>query len=276
MSIQTGPEDEIEEEGGELLLETEVDDSAADDDGDISLDEETVISLEGEEANDVEETPVIKHLRTQLREKSRRVRELETATQTAKPKVEIGPEPTLEDCDYDGDLFKQRLEAHFRAKTQIEKDEADAKASAAQAEAAWQATLAKYEQAKAKLAVPGKEEAEEEALSKLSKIQQAIIVKHPQNAAIMIALGKYPKRLAAVSAINDNVDFTYAIGDMARELKVTARRKAPEPEGIARGSAPLSGATAQRDKQRNAILDKMAKGGDVTKLRAQLRQLDAR
>jgi hypothetical protein len=257
----------------ELLLETEAPED------ELAEDDESVITL-GEEAEEVEEeTPVIKQLRQKIREQSRRLREVEQTATTAKPKAGIGPEPTMEDedVDWDQDKFKTKLANWIKSKADNERAEADAKAAAEKQNAAWNAQLATYEQNKAKLMVTGKEEAEEEALAKLSQIQQSIIVKHPNNAAIMIALGKYPKKLDAVSAIADPVDFTYAIGDIGRELKVTARRKAPEPDAAIRGDAPLSGGTATAtEKKRNAILDKMTQGGDVSKYRAQLRAIDAR
>lgn len=265
-----------EEETEELLLETEaLEEEVAQDEPDS---EESIVTF-GDEPEDVEEeTPLIKKLRATIRENKRKLRQFEQGSVPAKAKIELGPEPTFEDpdVDYDPDKLKAKLVKWMSDKAEIERAEREEAEARQRADATWQTELASYEKKKAMLAIADKEEAEEEAISKLSQIQQAIIVKHENGAAIMVALGKYPKKLSAVSAVEDPVKFAYAISDIGRELKVIARKKAPEPDAPLRSDAPLSGAQGARDKQRNAILDKMAQGGDVTKLRAQLKALDSR
>lgn len=258
----------------ELLLETEEgdEDTEQDDGGEDEVD----LELEGEDApSEADDTPVIRTLRKQLREEKRRNRELSTQP-PQQAKIEVGPKPTMEDpdVDWDQDKFAEKMTGWLQSKHNAEQQQKAEEERAANTNKAWTAQLNKYEQAKARLMVPGKDELEEEALSKLSQVQQAIIVKHPRNAEIMMALGKYPKRLNAISAVSDPVDFTYAVSDMARELKVTARRKAPEPEGIVRGGGQLSMTPASKKLEQ---LEKEAeRTGDRTKIREYRQALKAK
>jgi hypothetical protein len=266
------PENE-QDEAEELLLEEEAADEVdgADPDAD-----ETLIVLEGEDADEAEEeTPAIKRMRERIKELNRENRQLRGSATAPAPQIELGPEPTMEDddVDWDQEKFKAKLSKWIADKAKHERQQEEAQTQAKKANEAWEAQLAAYERKKAALSVPGKEELEEEALSKLSQIKQAIIVKHPNNAAIMIALGKYPKKLAAVAAIEDPVDFAYAIADIGRELKVTARRKAPEPEGIVKGDARVA---VGNESKRLAQLEREAeRTGDRTQLLRFKKQMKA-
>lgn len=263
----------IDDQGEELLLETEVEEEELnlDDGNDGSVD----LIIDGEEVEEVEETPAIKQMRERIRELNRENRQLRGAPAPVS-KIEVGPEPTLEDPDVDYDTAKlvAKVKKWTALKLEAERQEQDELHRAENANKAWQTQLQKYEQNKAKLVLPGKDELEEEALSKLSQVQQAIIVKHPRNAEIMIALGKYPKRLAALSSVSDPVDFTFAVSDMARELKVSTKRKAPEPEGVIRGGASIS--MASGNKKLEALEKEADRTGDRTKLVAFKREMKSR
>lgn len=268
-NIDEGNQDE------ELLLETEVDET--DDGGEAAdLDDDSVdLVLEGEEVEQVEETPAIRRLRERVRELNRENRQLRGAPVQV-PKIEVGPMPTLEDpdVDWDSEKLSKKMEAWAERSVEAKRQQREDLERAENANKAWQVQLQKYEQNKAKLTVPGKDELEEEALSKLSQVQQAIIVKHPRNAEIILALGKYPKRLAALSGVSDPVDFTYAVSDLGRELKVSSKRRAPEPEGIVRGGGQISMMTG--NKKLDQLEKEADRTGDRTKLVAYKRELKSK
>jgi hypothetical protein len=94
------PGDEPEEQRGE------------DDDPDPNVNDEadeTVVAFEGEEPEAEPENSTVRQMRQALREKDKRIKELE---QSSAPKpIEVGEKPTLAGCDYDEDKFAEELEA---------------------------------------------------------------------------------------------------------------------------------------------------------------------
>lgn len=267
-----------EEEAEELILETEDEEledeeSESDDeqDDDSSVDEDAdEVSFADEAEEEVDETPLVKRLRTELRA---RTKELNEARRPASPAViEVGEKPTLEGCDWDADRYEEEFEAWKDRKAKAEEAESTASAEAEKAQKEWHTKIAAYERGKADLRVPGKAEAEAEALASLSQHQQAVIVKYADNpAALIIALGKSPKKLETVAAMNDLGQFTFTIAKLEKELKV-GKKKAPEPEGIVRGAAPLSHTA---DKRLEKLEREAARTGDrseVIRYKAELKK----
>lgn len=260
-----------EEETEELVLETEDDEQAEeefrragmpegdeDQDADASDDEDAdEVAFADEAEEEVEETPLVKRLRSQLRERTKEVNQLRRPAAPAV--IEVGEKPTLEGCDYDPDRFEEELESWKDRKAKAEAAETTASAEAEKAQKEWHTKIAAYERGKADLRVPGKAEAEAEALASLSQHQQAVIVKYAENpAALIIALGKSPKKLETLSAMNDLGQFTFTVAKLEKELKV-GKKKAPEPEGIVRGAAPLSNVG---DKRLEKLEREAARTGD--------------
>lgn len=253
-----------EEETDELILETEDEELEGDEpegddeqDDDSSDDDADEVSFADETEEEVDETPLVKRLRTELRARTKQLNEaLRPAAATV---VEIGEKPTLEGCDYDTERFEEELEAWKDRKAAASTAEATANAEAEKAQKEWHTKIAAYERTKAELRVPGKAEAEAEALASLSQHQQAVIVKYAENpAALIIALGKSPKKLETLSAMNDLGQFTFTVAKLEKELKV-GKKKAPEPEGIVRGAAPLSNVS---DKRLEKLEREAARTGD--------------
>lgn len=229
-------------------------------------------SFEGEQeeppAQAERETSLVKHLRQQLKEKDKLLRQASPVQ-----KIDVGKKPDLwEDCEGDPDKFEAELLAYNKrvADAKAQSDEAE-KANAASREI-FAADHAEYQQQKAKL--PNFEVAEAAIESSLSEVQQSVLILAAKNKAALIqALSKSPARLAELAKIQHPVKLAVAIAEMERGLKVQVRRKGVEPEERMRGTASMS--ADARTKKRNAIIDKMGKGGDITALRAELRALDA-
>src|SRR5205814_1130297 len=91
------------------------DTDATDPDDDGEGEEETVIGFADETDDEDEDedsdggNSVIRNLRAQLKEKTKRLRELETAAPTP-AKIEVGPKPTLADCNYDEEAYEEQLD----------------------------------------------------------------------------------------------------------------------------------------------------------------------
>lgn len=266
------------EEDEELILETEDelegdepegDDEQGDDD-DASDEEADEVSFADEAEEEVEETPLVKRLRSELRARTKEVNQLRRPAAPAV--IEVGEKPTLEGCEWDADKYEAELDEWKDRKAQADKAAADAEAETAKAQKEWRTKIASYESKKAELRVPGKAEAEAEALAALSQPQQAVIVKYADNpAALIIALGKSPKKLESLSAMNDLAQFTFTVAKLEKELKV-GKKKAPEPEGIVRGAAPLSNVGDRRLEKLEREAARTRDRSEVIRYKAELKR----
>lgn len=263
-----GEEPEIEE------TDTDAETDGADNDQDDSDEEETLITFGDEEAapaSGERDSGLVKHLREQLREAKREAAE---ARKSQSPqKIEVGNRPTLEACDYDDQRFEAELDAWKDRKAQAEQSDAEVERQREEANKAWQADVQRYASDRAALGFADVEEVEAEVSSVLDQTQQAVIVKVADSPAkIFYALGKHPGRLTELSKITDPLKLAAAVAKLEGTLKVTKRRKAPEPEQIVRGA----GSTAVgKDKTLERLEADAGRTGDRTKLIAYRKKLNA-
>ena len=218
----------------------------------------------GDEAAPASEsdTPLIKHLRTQLREKSKELEEVRKSAPSQQ--IEVGEKPTLAGCDYDEEAFELEHDAWKERKRQAEAAQANAGKAQREANEAWERELQGYRDKRAALKFADVEEVESTATSALNQVKQAVIVKVAENPALVLySLGKHPTRLAELSSITDPLKMAAAVAKLEGALKVTSRRKAPEPEEIARGSASVARGS---DKQLEKLEKEAERTGDRTKL----------
>jgi hypothetical protein len=272
------------EPGEELLLDDEIEGEKpeveeAEEQAETEADaDETVISFgdEAAPASDDDAAPEwVRDVRKRNRELERENAALKKA-QASPVKIEMGPRPTLESCEYDEDRFADATETWLKQKAEAGQAETQALKAAENAQAAWQAEVAEYGQRKAKLERPDFDEVEDEVTSRLNHVQQAIIVKgknHFDPAAMIYALGKNPQKLASLAAIEDPVEFAFVVAKLGGQLKVSTRRKAPEPEGTLRGSASLSAST---DAHLARLEREAERTGDRTKIVQYRRSLKAK
>lgn len=230
--------------------------------------EEVTIAIEGEaEAPEVVEAPGwVKELRRQNREKDKRLREYEEKLKAyEQPKQEVlGPKPTLEACEYDADVFEQKLTEWHEKKRAIAEAEAAKQTEHQKALSAYQDRLQAYETRKKAVKLPNYEDAEDTVRATLSPIQQSIIVKHagaPEN--VVYVLGNNPARIEQLKAIQDPIEFALAIKDLESKLTVTKKPQKPAPESIVKpGQAPVSGA----DTKLEALRKQAEATGDYTEV----------
>lgn len=230
-------------------------------------DDELIIELEGE-PEAVDETPLVKQLRQQIKESHRKL-----AERSREPEAEIvvGEYPELEDFDWDADKHRAAVldwtKRDHAAKAQQSQRETAQKAQAND----FQELQIKYRSSAAALLVRPEQfqEADEAVRSALPEQVQIALAKYCDNPAkVVLALHKYPARLAAITAEPDPLKQLFAIRDLERNLKVTTRRAAPPPEveTIQRGSAQISIPNA--DKEADRLLAKAQKTGNMDEYRA--------
>lgn len=237
-------------------------------------DEDEFIAFEDEEspASGDADTGLVKHLRAQLKEQRR---ELEVLRRTSpQPQViEVGEEPTMESCDFDEEAFKNALFAWKERKAKAEAQAQEAEQAAKQANEAWAEEVRGYHRQKAALKFADVQEAEDTVLATLGDIQQRVIVKAASNPAMVIyALGKHPAKLAEISKITDPIKLAVAVSKLEGKMSVKKRGGPPEPERIARGSAPVAQAS---DKHLERLEKEADRTGDRSKLVAYKAKLKA-
>jgi len=224
-------------------------------------DGELQIEIEGEE--EPEETPLIKKLRTELRESQKR--EAEARKAVAPAEIVVGKEPDLwDDCEGDPDKYKAELLAWTKRSEQAEQQK---RAQAEQGQISQQAFArahAIYEAKKTTLGVKDFKESEDAVCAALPQVIQSAIVQYAQDPAKLVyALGRHPAKLAEIAAETDPVRQILMLHDL--EKKVVAKRKSPPPpeaDTIQRGSAPIMGS----DKTLERLEKEAARTGDRTKL----------
>lgn len=265
----------LEDEQDDTTLELNEDDIVAEtpdngaDDAPDTDDEEVVVGfgddIETEQASD---SDLVKQLRRQLRD----ARKTPAAT-TTEAEIEIpvlGPEPTLESCEYDEDRLREETRAWVRKEAEIERLKEAATRKQESAKQQWQATWDDFATKRDALQARDFEDAETTVVTTLTKEQQLIIVGGCENSAAMIlALGRSPTKLNEIANVKDPLKFAVALGKLEKDLKVS-RRKPPQPDTPTRGSAPLS---ANSDKELEKLEAEADRTGDRTKVIAYNRRL---
>lgn len=257
---QEEPQDDDDQEQDDASQDS------ADDSGDD--DDDMVVTIGDDDAEPGEEpSDLVKHLRNELKEARKREKALSEAARPAPQAIDPGPRPTLAAHDYDEEAFEAALDTWKDAKAGVTTAERDAAAARARADTEWQATLATYATKKAALARPDMQDAEDTVVAEIDTVRQAIIARCADDPAkVIYALGKHPAKLAELAKITDPDRFAFAVAKLEGSIKMTTRRKAPDPEQVTRGSAPLAAKSA--DKVLDAMYAAAAKTGDYSKVAA--------
>jgi hypothetical protein len=233
--------------------------------------DETVVAFDGEEPEAEPENSTVRQMRQALREKDKRIKELE---QSSAPKpIEVGEKPTLASCDYDEDKFAEELEA-FKDREAAAKRQSESQAEQnRRANEAWQQDLSAFEQKKAALVLDDRDDMIDTATSALDMVQQAVVVKAAADPALFLyALGKSEAKRAELAKIQDPIKLAAAVARMEGAVKVTTR-KAPAPDRPVSGTARMPGGA---DKEIERLEKKAAaNGGDRSELIAYKAKLAA-
>ena len=215
-------------------------------------DGEVVITI-GDEAppqndDEIEGKPApawVKELRKQARELARENRELRQAQQaqqatqaTQAQTIEVGPEPQLEDFDFDGAKFRDALLTWNDRRRKADEQAAAARAEQEAAATAWNQKLTAYKAAGAALKVDDFDGAEHVVRETLSQLQQNVILHGVDKPELVVyALGRNPAKAKELAAIKDPVKFAIAVGKLETQLKVQPKQMPPAPERPVRGTA---------------------------------------
>lgn len=164
----------------------------------------------------------VKELRKSHREKEKKIKELENQIKLFNQnhsKIEEIQKPTLEACEYDEDIFAQKMEAWI-IKCENEKTKQKQQDEIRKKEAEdFEKKVERYQSQKKHLNVDDFEDCEWAVENTLSNIQQGIIVQSAENPALLVyTIGKNKEALNFLSNINDPVRFAFEVGKM--ELKV--------------------------------------------------------
>lgn len=182
--------------------------------------------------------------------------------------------PTIEGCNYNTDVYDEKLREYFAAEQKV-KAKKEAMIADAQAEAEdYQKRLGNYVTSKQSMRVADFDTAEAMVRSKLTQIQQSIIIRNSENPANMIlALGRSKKALDDLSAIKDADRFAFALAKTEGKITVT-QKSPPPPESKIRGGGSVGGSTSFAS-QLAAAEKEADRTGDRSKIAAIRRDMKA-
>ena len=210
-----------------------------------------------------------KKLRAEIRERNKRIKELEAQVEQTKPKEKeptLEAKPTLADSDYDEDVFAEKLDKWYDDKKVYDEKQNEIKAEQQSAQKAWEEKVQSYTESRSKVKAPDYEDAEALVMETFNEAQQGMIIQGANNAAALVyALGKNPEKAKELAAIKDHVRFAWEASKLEGSMKATTRKPKSTPEKTVKSSSTLSGTT-------DAALDKLRaearKTGDFTKVNA--------
>lgn len=214
----------------------------------------------------------VRELRRQNAELKRQLKDKEAATHAVDEGP--GPKPTLEGCDYDPEVFEQRLNAWMTDNAKAESKREEAKRAEQQAQEAFDKRVSAYNEAKAKLPVDDFDDAEAVLLDTFNQTQQALLIKVAKQPAVFAyGLGKNPTRAKALAGITDIADFIAEAVRMEYEMKQQSGKRPPAPEKRITGGGVAGSASVDNTLAR--LREEAARTHDYSKLHAYKRSLRA-
>ncbi len=257
-------------------LDAEVDADILDNDaGDVTPEDdedgETIITFgDADDPEPEPETPLIKQLRQQVRELSKRVKHA-PAEVDDDPEPVIPPRKKLEDFDY----IQEELDAYDEAREKVILATADWKVRQAERERSRQAQQDAQAQAietqRRALNVPDYEASSQKVRDRLTDTQIGIIINGTDNpAAVIYALGKSETRLDQIAGEGNMAKFAVMLGKLEKDMKVM-KRKPAAPESRVTGAT--ASASISSDKELARLEKEAEKTGDRTKVVAYKRRM---
>lgn len=236
--------------------------------------EETVIGFSDDEDGEAEETPLIKRLREQNRELSRRLHQKAKAPEENDPEPVVPPKPSMEEFGYDVDTYEQASDAYVAAKEAHAEWRARESSRIARREQQQGEQARQIEQQRRALGVTDYDERASVVHDRLSENQIAILMNAANDPArVIYALGRSSGRLDMLAGEDNLAKFAAMVGALEKDIKVS-KRKAPAPETKVRGATAQFSTSA--DAKRLEKLEKDFEAGKITdrteirKLRAQI------
>jgi hypothetical protein len=234
------------------------------------LEDDLVQADEGDEREEGEQSPdnsTIRKMRAELREAKRRNAELEKA-QKATTKVDPGPKPTLESCDWLDDKYEAELERWTQAKLAAEKQEPVQNETATKFEASANAFQA------ARVALTAEQPEAEDVILDVDKaigVERSGFLIHAfkdKAPALMVEIGKNPDLMDEIADM-DPVEMIVRVAQLQTKEARVARPK-PDIDEPVMGKPPVRRGA---DKQLEKLESEADKTGDRTKLIAYKKRL---
>jgi hypothetical protein len=270
-------DDEGDEEEGEESQEGDEGEEGEEgerESGDEGEEGETVISWADDEPGEGEnQNSVLRKIRDRNKELARENAELRrNQQQQQQPAEELPPKPKPADFNYDDDAYDRARDEWEEKKQRItaQRDEQQRQTEALNRE--WQQDLNNYQAKREALAMDDYDEAIAPVRNRMNLAQQSVIVKAAQDpAAFSVALANSETRLNELAKIQDPFKLAAAIARMEGGVKVTKRRKSPQPDRPARGTARIASG-GKVDKTEEKLIKDADETGDRTKLIAYRKQ----
>ncbi len=255
----------------------------------LLLDDEAVVGFEDEQGDEgdvviafaddeqEEETPLVKNLRDQIRDRDRKLAQSRRSPVVTNddPEPQVAERPrSVAEFDYDEDRFNAAIDEHLAAKEahgawKSRQTEREATHRAAQEEQA-----KRFEQKKNALGVKDFDTRRDTVTSVLSDAQTAVLLNGVDDPARMIAALGAPgaaSRLSLLAGEENLARFAVMLGKMEKEVKVT-KKSAPAPETMVRGATAslISGGV---DKHLERLEKEAERSGDRSKVQKYKRDL---
>ena len=239
----------------------------------VSIGDESPPSEEEESARAPEWVRELRQNHRKLQSENKQLKaQLSGAAEQNKPQP-IPKKPTLEDCDYDAELFETRLIAWQDQLRETKVREDKERAAAEQAEKSWNDRLDAYGKAKQELKVRDFDDAEHQILENFSDMQQGLVVKYATAPALVVyAIGKNPAKVKELAAITDPVLFAIALRDIEKAITVTNRKQPPQPESKVTSSGRISGGVDSTLERLRVEAEKTGDYSNVTAYKKQQRK----
>lgn len=236
---------------------------------------ETIISF-GDDAEDGEDdTPLVRKLRDQIRDRDRKL-----AQMRREPANNEDPEPVIPELkEYDDPEFEydtSRFNGYIRKRDKAVAAHAEWKVRQAERDNARKRVAddqaKQVEQQKRALGVTDYDDRAASVRDRLNDQQMAVLINATDNPAKLIyALGRSEIRLEELAGIDNLAKFAARVGQLERDIKV-GKKQAPAPETRVRG-ATAAAAIRTNDKELERLEREADRTGDRTKIQQYKRQL---
>jgi len=243
-------------------IEDQDDTVNADDGGEEADEGEEIVGFADEPETPPAESELVNHLRKQIRERDKRLSEVQRAAPADEPIV-VGDRPKMADFDFDEDRFDEAIDAWDQRRRKAEQQEQARTAQKQRQDEDWNRVVRTYAEKKAVLRYPDVAVAEETAFAALSPAAQSLIARHADNPALFIyAAGKSPTKLAELARIDSEGDpfaVVKAITKMEATLQTRKTVRPPDPDTPVRGRTIAAGSADKQLAKLEAEADRTGK-----------------
>lgn len=239
--------------------------------------EETIVTFGGDDdqdkTDDKSDNTWVKDLRKKNREQAQQIQEFEKAAEASRVQsAPLGPRPTLEDAEFDADLYENQLIEWLNQKNYADNQAYQQQEFEHEQQRSFQSRLDQYNTGTKEFSKDNFSVAEEKVKMVMSPGQQGIMVHAlgEKLANLIVGLSKNNTELAKLSAIKDPTLFAVALGQLENKMTVTRRKPTvvPEVRLVASGGGGVTGNSTLE-----TLRDKAEETGNYTEVLAYKRKM---